>query len=293
MRRIFFALVLAWTGSSCASASPAQGLLAKRSIFAPTSVFAEALATPSGCELYYTLQPFDWGVLQLLGTPVAPSSRTLFTNPGYIQLRNWDFPSKVTPWPDRPSPQEIEKRKQELIAASSAAAGNKGKPKNASATEEWIAAPYTFEPFSAKDWSELEKWFAKEGPKKISGLCVNREQSGYVLAVGLILEGAAGGSSDSASARIQYDQSTRAADTAVGPNSGTVTVGGSSRPAQELSGMGGNSSRPGTHTCVYLFRTKEPGGARSETPEDYYCQSSDEVPRATITAMLKYLARSK
>jgi hypothetical protein len=272
-------------------ASPAQGLPAKRSFFAQTPAFEEALATPSGCELYYTLQPFDSGVLQLLGTPVAPSSRTLFTNPGYIQLRNWDFPSKVTPFPDRPSPQEIEKRKQELIAASSA--GGKGKPKNASATEEWIVAPYTLEPFSARDWSELEKWFAKEGPKKISGLCVNREQSGYVLAVGLILEGAAGGSSDSASARIQYDQSTRAADTAVGPNSGTVTVGGSSRPAQELSGMGGNSSRPGTHTCVYLFRTKEPGGARRETPEDYYCQSSDEVPRATITTMLKYMAKSK
>jgi hypothetical protein len=288
VRRIFFALAVAVFYRGCVPASPAQGLPARQSFF------AQASAKQSGCELYYSLQPFDPSVLQLLGSPVAPSGRTLFTNPSYVQLRNWDFPSKVTPWPERPSPEEIEKRRQELIAASSAAAGSKGKSKNASAPEEfaWIAAPYSLEPFSPKDWSELEKWFAKEGPKKIAGLCVNREQAGYVLAVGLVLDGSGDKSLESTSARIQYDQSTRSADTSVGPNSGTVTVGGTNRPAQELSGMG-NSSRPGTHTCVYLFRTKEPGGARRETPDYYYCQSSDEVPRATITAMLKYLAKPK
>lgn len=230
----------------------------------------------------------------MLGSPVGPSSRSLFTNPSYVQLRNWDFPSKVTPWTERPSPEEIEKRRQELIAGSSTGAASKGKSKNASAPEElaWVATPYSLEPFSAKDWSELEKWFAKEGPKKISGLCVNPEQAGYVVAVGLLSEGSGDRSLETTSARIQYDQSTRAADTSVGPNSGTVTVGGVNRPAQELSGMG-SSSRPGTHTCVYLFRAKEPGGARREAPDYYYCQSSDEVPRATISAMLKYLAKAK
>jgi hypothetical protein len=288
LRRTFFALLALIFCCSSVPASPAQGFPAAQPFL------AQATAKQSGCELFYTLQPFDPSILQLLGSPVGPSSRTLFTNPSLVQLRNWDFPSKVTPWPERPSPQEIEKRRQELIAASSAGTGSKGKSKNASAPEEtaWVATPYGLEPFSAKDWSELEKWFAKEGPKKISGLCVNREQAGYVLAVGLVLDGSGDRSLETTSARIQYDQSTRAADTGVGPNSGTVTVGGANRPAQELSSMG-NSSRPGTHTCVYLFRTKEPGGARRETPAYYYCQSSDEVPRATITAMLKYLAKSK
>ena len=294
MRRILVVLALALFCSGSAPASPAQEFSARQSFLAQTAAFARASAEQSGCQLYYSLQPFDPSVLQSLGSPVAPSRRALFTNPNYLQLRNWDFPSKVTPWPERPSPEEIEKRRQELLAASSAGAASKGKSKNAPAPEElaWIAAPYSLEPFSARNWSELEKWFAKEGPKKIAGLCVSREQAGYVLAVGLVLQGSGDRSLESTSARIQYDQSTRAADTSVGPNSGTVTVGGTNRPAQELSGMG-NSSRPGTHTCVYLFRTKEPGGARRETPDYYYCQSSDEVPRATISAMLKYLAKPK
>jgi hypothetical protein len=288
LRRIFITFAVLVFGYGCVPADSARGIPAAQPFF------AESSAQQSGCELFYTLKPFDPSILQLLGSPVGPSSRSLFTNPSYVQLRNGDFPSKVTPWTERPSPEEIERRRQELIAASSSGAGSKGKSKNASAPEElaWVATPYSLEPFSSKDWSELEKWFAKEGPKKISGLCVNQEQAGYVLAVGLLSDGSGDRSLESTSARIEYDQSTRAADTSVGPNSGTVTVGGVNRPAQELSGMG-SSSRPGTHTCVYLFRTKEPGGARRETPEYYYCQSSDQVPRATITAMLKYLAKPK
>jgi hypothetical protein len=288
LRPIFFALAVVVFCYGTVPANPAQGFPAARPFFAQSS------SKQSGCELFYILKPFDPSILQLLGSPVGPSSRSLFTNPSYVQLRNWDFPSKVTPWTERPSPEEIERRRQELAASSSAGAGSKGKSKNASAPEEpaWVAAPYSLELFSSKDWSELEKWFAKEGPKKVSGLCVNQEQAGYVLAVGLLSDGSGDRSLETTSARIQYDQSTRAADTSVGPNSGTVTVGGTNRPAQELSGMS-SSSRPGTHTCVYLFRTREPGGARRETPDYYYCQSSDEVPRATITAMLKYLAKSK
>jgi hypothetical protein len=285
LRRIFITLAVVVLCYGSVPANLAHGFQA---------FFAQSSGKQSGCELFYSLKPFDLSILQLLGSPVGPSSRGVFTNPSYVQLRNWDFPSKITPWQERPSPEEIEKRRQELIAASIAGAGSKGKAKNASASEElaWVATPYVLEPFSTKDWSELEKWFAKEGPKKISGLCVKQEQAGFVLAVGLLSEGSGDRSLETTSARIHYDQSTRAADTGVGPNSGTVTVGGANRPAQELSGMG-NSSRPGTHTCVYLFRTKEPGGARRETPDYYYCQSSDEVPRATITAMLKYLAKSK
>ena len=36
--------------------------------------------------------------LKLLGTPAVPTNSSLLTSPEYIQQRDWDFPSKVTPW---------------------------------------------------------------------------------------------------------------------------------------------------------------------------------------------------
>jgi hypothetical protein len=46
---------------------------------------------------------------------------------------------------------------------------------------------------------------------------------------------------------------------------------------------------PRSHTCVYLFRTTA-AGARNETPEAYYCRSSPRQPRASVAAVLKYIA---
>jgi hypothetical protein len=255
------------------------------------SLFAQASPKQDACDAYYTLQPLDAAVLKLLGTPVFPASSSLFTNAAYLQLRDWDFPPKVTSWQERPKPEEIARRREELMAGAGSS-GGKDKSKNASLpASAWLSGPYGLEPFSSRDWNDLQKWFAKEAPKKLAGVCVDPKKAGYILAVGVITVGTGGASTDTASARIQYDQSVRPPDSSVGPNSATTTVGGTSRPAQELSGLS-NASRPGAHTCVYLFRTNGEGGARLETPDDYYCRASDEVPRAAITAMLKYVSKS-
>lgn len=236
--------------------------------------------------MFYALQPIDANVPKLLGTPAVPSNPNLLTSPEYIQQRDWDFPSKVTPWSERPKPEEIARRREELAGTSPGS--ESAKSKNA-ALPAWTLWTYGLEPFTARDWNDLQKWFAKEAPKKVAGLCVDPQKADHILAVGVILLGYSG-SLDSTSARIQYGQTVPQLDTTVGPNSATAPAVGSHRAPQELSGAS-DSSRPGTHTCIYLFRARGEGGARMETPDEYYCRSSDDAPRAAITAMLKHIAK--
>src|ERR1700685_4604655 len=103
--------------SPAQTASPAQRL------------FAQASGKQSGCEIFYALQPVDANVLKLLGTPAVPSNPNLLTSPEYMQQRDWDFPSKVTPWSERPKPEEIARRREELAGTS--AGSESAKPKNA------------------------------------------------------------------------------------------------------------------------------------------------------------------
>jgi hypothetical protein len=206
--------------------------------------FGVQAATPDGCNASYTLNPLDESVVTLLGDAVVPSKQSIFVDPRLQQLQALDFPSKVTAWADRPAPPDMTSRRAALLASS---AGGKGAPAG-------TLQPYLQRPIPAKDFADLEKWFAKEAPKKVQGLCVDPANAGYVLAVGVITEGSQAGP-DNSMARSQYDQSiTRQADRSVGPNAATVTPGGGDRPSDELSALAsGGPSLPGTHTCVYLF----------------------------------------
>jgi hypothetical protein len=245
--------------------------------------FAQPAANAAGsCEIYYALQPVDPALLKLLGTPAVPTNSNLLTSPEYIQQRDWDFPSKVTPWSQRPKAEEIAQRREALADTAESS-----KPKGA-AIPNWALWNYGLEPFTAHDWTDLQKWFAKELPKKVSGACVEPQKADHLIVVGVIVLGS-GGPVDSTGARIQYGQTVGQLDTTVGPNSGISPAVGTHRASQELS-ADSNSSRPGAHACSYLFRSAAPGGARNEAPEDYYCRSSGDEPRAAISALFRYLA---
>jgi hypothetical protein len=95
---------------SMVAARPPQRLSAQ------TFRFAKVGANARGCEVYYSLQPVDPNLLKLLGTPAVPTNSSLLTSPEDIQQRDWDFPSKVTPWSQRPKPEEISRRREELAA---------------------------------------------------------------------------------------------------------------------------------------------------------------------------------
>ena len=148
-------------------------------------------------------------------------------------------------------------------------------------------------PIPAKDWKELERWFAKEAPKKLPGMCVDRGKASYILAVGIIAESSTAGSPDNSIARGQYDQSlTHQSDRSVGPNAATVSPSGGDRPADALSRLDAGSSRPGTYTCTYWYRTNGLAGDHREAPDYYYCHSGDNLPRSVLTTMLKYLGKT-
>src|SRR5215467_2791811 len=107
MRPIRMSMLSTVSSLLLVSATPAQ-LTSSEYRLAPTA------ATPGGCEIYYSLQPIDPAVPKLLGTPTVPTDSNLFSSPEYIQQRDWDFPSKVTPWIQRPKPEEIARRREEL-----------------------------------------------------------------------------------------------------------------------------------------------------------------------------------
>jgi hypothetical protein len=279
MRRAFLLAVTAACSVSFSSADRPQTTLPAQSLFAQAS-------KQSGCEIFYALQPIDANLLTLLGTPAIPTNPNLLTSSEYIQQRDWDFPSKVTPWSERPQPEEIAHRREELTGAGAGSESAKAN-KNA-AIPVWTLWTYGLEPFSARDWNELQKWFAKEGPKKISGLCVDSQKADHILAVGVIVLGSPG-PVDSTSARIQYGQTVPPPDANTGMTAASPGVSAHRAP-QELSGVS-DSARPGTHTCVYLFRTRSAGGPRMETPDDYYCRSSDDEPRAAVSAMLRQITK--
>ncbi|MGO9125931.1 MAG: hypothetical protein ACLP6G_13715 [Terriglobales bacterium] len=246
----------------------------------PSSAAQTAPAQDS-CKASYALKPLDENVVTLLGDTVVPSKQAAFVDPRLLQLQALDFPSKVTAWADRPAPEEMARRRAALRVSS---AGGNG-------VAAGVSQPYVLRTFPDKDFADLEKWFAKEAPKKVPDLCVDPATAGYVLAIGVIADGGGAGGKDNALARTQYDQSvTRQADRAVGPNSGTFTPGGGGRPADELSGL--DSSGSGIHTCVYLYRTNGPGGTRREMPDYYYCHSGDNLPKSAVTTMLKYISKN-
>jgi hypothetical protein len=258
---------------------------------------AQAAAGEGGCRSYYTIEPLDQSVLRLLGTPPGRPSQIVFASAAYQQLREWNFPGKVTRWSERPSPDELARRRDELgQPSSSARQGDDQSRKSPTPAPAGFSKPYELQPFSPKDWKDLEKWFVKEAPKKLPGVCVDRDQASYVLAIGIISDGNADRSLENSSTRNEYGQSTtvRQQDSGIGPNGPTFSPQLREPNPQELSGLG--LSDAAANTCAYVYRTNgKPlgqGGLRQDAPDYYYCKSGGIVPRSAVTTMLKYLAQT-
>lgn len=251
----------------------------------------ETAAERAGCEVYFALQPIEPRVVKLLATPMAPANRTVFTDASIRQLQDWDLPSKVTAWRDRPSPEELARQWEELNKKWSSGAQNKDKSKTS--TPGGHAAPYVAHPLPIKEWQDLEKWFEKTAPKKISGLCVDQGKATFILAVGFISGGAAVSSNEANRVGEYTDYASKPQPNSLGPNAGTVAP--YQTPHDEFTGAGAASGLSGD-TCVYLYRTDGKalgaGGARQEAPEYYYCHAGSGLSQSTATTMLKYLSKT-
>jgi hypothetical protein len=246
---------------------------------------SQTASAQDGCKARFAIQPFDIDVLRVLGPAAAPMNPNLLSSKAFVELRNWNFPSKVTSWTARPSAEELTRRREELTNPATDAGNQTKKASMALA----VSVPYKLQSVPPRDWNNLEKWFAKEVPKKITGACVDRDKATYVIAIGVISDGTTDSSLMNSSRRNEYGQSASAQqqDAAVGPNAGMAQVRAAN--SQEMNGMGGNGgARSGTYTCSYFYRAQ--GGIREQTPAYYYCMSGEGVPRSAVSAMLKYIA---
>jgi hypothetical protein len=279
-----FCCAIATAGLFCAPVGHAQ------SAAAPSSP-SEAAAGPGGCEVYFALQSIEPAASKWLATPIVPANRTVFTDASIRELQNWDLPSKVTAWRDRPSPEDLARQWDELNKKWSAGAQKKDKSK--SDVQEGHAAPYDARSLPAKEWQDLEKWFGKTAPKKLSGLCVDSVKATYVLAVGIVSGGADVSASSANRVGDYTDYASKPQSDSLGPNAGMVAP--HKTPSDEFSGTGMSNGLPG-NTCVYLYRTNGKamgaGGVRQEVPEYYYCHAGGGISQSTVTAMLKYLSKT-
>jgi hypothetical protein len=277
-----FCCAIATLSMCCAPVGYAQDVAAQSSP-------SEAAAGQEGCEVYFTLQPIDPAALKLLATPLVPANRSVFADSSIRQLQDWDLPSKVIAWRDRPSPEDLARQWDELNKKWSAGAQNKDK----SNVLQGHPAPYGASSLPAKEWQDLEKWFGKTAPKKLSGLCVDSVKATYVLAVGIVSGGADVSASSANRVGDYTDYASKPQADSLGPNAGMVAP--HKTPSDEFSGTGTPNGLPG-NTCVYLYRTNGKamgaGGARIEVPEYYYCHAGGGISQSTVTTMLKYLSKT-
>jgi hypothetical protein len=250
---------------------------------------SEAVAGQEGCEIYLTLQPLDPAALKLLATPIVPANRTVFTDASIKQLQDWDLPSKVSAWRERPSAEELARQWEELNKKWNAGAQNKTKKD----VPQGYAAPYAVHALPAKQWQDLEKWLGKTAPKKLSGLCVDPAKATYVLAVGIISGGAGVSANDPNRVQEYSGYASKPQGDSLGPNAGTVAP--YRTPHDEFTGSEMSNGLSG-NTCVYLYRTNGKamgeGGTRQEAPDYYYCHAGGSMSQSAVTTMLKYLTKT-
>ena len=218
-------------------------------------------------------------------------NRSVFADTSIKQLQEWDLPSKVTPWHERPSPEELARRWDELNQKYSAGTQSKDKSKND--VPQGRAAPYNASSLPPKEWQDLEKWFGKNAPKKLSGACVDAAKATYVLAVGIIGGGAGVSSSGANNPNAYNDYASQPQADSLGPNAGRVASYKTPQNELDIAGMQNGVSG---NTCVYLYRTNGKGigegGMRQEAPYFYYCHAGGGISQSTVTTMLKYLTKT-
>jgi len=234
-------------------------------------------AAKAGCEVPIAVAPIDRDVMNLLSTPAIPSFQTTFTAAAMRPIKQWDLPSKVTAWRERPSAAELTHKWDDLGKTWYKG----GVPRNA-------YRPYAALTMPTKEWDELRQWVAKDGPKQLSGACLAEKDARYVMVAGEIRDVSAGGGGN-ATRDTQYSEyaGTPRQDN-VGANAGTVSPTAHQSTYDEMAGHGA-SGDPNVYACVFLYRTEN--GARAATPAYYYCHAASSV-RSSAGTMVKFLAKN-
>jgi len=235
-----------------------------------------------GCKAYVGLAQADAGVMNLLSTPAVPPSTSVFAAQSAREVTEWDLPSKVTRWKDRPSAAELAQRWEELNRRwYGARPGETAKSVPAA-----IHRPYQLLRIAPADWSEVEKWMTKEMAKHASGLCYYEQKATYVFVSGAIRDPAA--SVTSQARTLQYTQSAGLAQPeGYGPGGHPAISTGHNAIGDEFDAAG-SANDSSVYACVFLFRAQ--GAARQATPEYYYCHSASSL-KSSLGTMLKFLTK--
>jgi hypothetical protein len=253
------------------------------------SASAQDSAKAGACEVSFALAQLDPGVMKLLSTPAVPPVTTSFTAVSMRPIKQWDLPSKVTAWQERPSTADLNQRWDELGRGWYGGGKDKtsGVPASAHRPYQALAAPQ-------KDWNELRQWMAKDGPKQLAGTCVEEKEARYLMVVGAIRD-ASGAVAGNATRDLDYAQYAGAPrQESMGPNAATVSPTGHQSVHDEMSSHDAVND-PSVYACVFLYRTAGASGgeagARGAAPAYYYCHAASSL-KSSVTTMLKYLAKN-
>ena len=232
------------------------------------------------CEVPIALEPVDRETVKLLSTPAVPQFQTTFTAASMRPIKQWDLPSRVTAWPERPSPAEMTRKWDDL-----------GKSWYKGGIPPDAYRPYAALAVNAKEWEEIRQWMMKDGTKQLAGMCLadsGTKDARYVMVAGGIRDMSLGGAVN-ATRDAQYSEyaGTPRQDN-IGANAGTVSPTAHQSSYDEMAAHGA-SSDPNVYACVFLYRAE--GGARAAVPAFYYCHAANTV-KSSVGTMLKFLGKN-
>ena len=253
------------------------------------AVRGQEAPTLRACRAYIALAPADASVTRLLATPAVPPPTLVFAAQSARELTEWDLPSKVTPWKERPSAAELARSWEELNRSWYGA-----KPGDTTKTvPPPVYRPYQLLQIAPRDWKELEKWMAKETAKHGDGLCYDEHRATYLFLAGAVRDPVAS-SSGNQTRTLQYTQlAGQPEPEGLGPGGHSPTSTGHNAISDEFDAAGG-SSDPSVYACVYLYRTagaaQGASAARQAVPDLYSCHAASSL-RSSLSTMLKYVEK--
>ena len=243
----------------------------------------------AGCRAYIALAPVDASVIRLLATPAVPPPTLIFAAQSARELTEWDLPSKVTEWKERPSNTQLALKWEELNRNWYGA--KPGDTRKSVPPADY--QPYQLLQISARDWKDLEKWMEKETAKHGAGLCYDEQRATYLFVAGAVRNPVAA-TSGGQTRTLQYAQNAgQAQPEGIGPGGHSATSTGHSAIGDEFDASSGTSD-PAVYACVYLFRTagtaQGTSAGRQAVPDLYYCHAASGL-RSSLGTMLKYVAK--
>lgn len=250
---------------------------------APAARGQEAAA--GNCKAFVALAPADAGVVKLLSTPAMPPPTMVFASQDTRQIKQWDLPSKVTAWKERPAAADLARQWEELNRT-----WHRAKPGDASkSVPPAVYRSYELQNISPRDWQELQKWMAKETGKQAPGTCYDEQKAQYFFIAGVVHDPTGAGPGGNPARTLQYSQAAgQPQSEGVGPGGHSASGTGHSSVADEFAAVNG-SSDPSVYACVYVFRA-EAGAKRQSVPDYYYCHSASGM-KSSLSTMLKFVAK--